>query len=137
MAQVSKTVLLAAPADEVWALVGDYNGLPEWLPGIERSTLEQDGKIRRLTLAEGGGEVVELLHSHDPSGRTCTYSIEESGLPIRDYVSTLTVRESDGGSEVEWTGTFEVVGVPEEEALGIVHGIYDAGIGSLEERFGG
>ena len=137
MAEVRRTVSLPAHADEVWSLVGDYNGLPQWLPGIEKSELEQDGAIRRLTLAEGAGEVVEVLEEHDPGGRTYTYRIIESGLPIKDYVSTMTVHEQGGSSELEWSATFESVGVSDEEASAIIEGIYDAGIGGLKERFRG
>jgi hypothetical protein len=38
---------------------------------------------------------------------------------------------------VEWTSTFEAVGVSDDEAITIIEGIYDAGLGSLKERFGG
>jgi hypothetical protein len=137
MAEVRRTVSLPAPADQIWALVGEYNGLPDWLPGIEKSELEQDGKIRRLTLAGGAGEVVERLEAHDPAGRTYTYRILESGLPIKDYVSTMTAHDRGGSTELEWSATFESVGVSDAESSAIIEGIYDSGIGSLKERFGG
>jgi carbon monoxide dehydrogenase subunit G len=137
MAEVRRRESFAAPAEEVWALVGDYNGLPAWHPGIESSQLEQDGAIRRLTLADGAGEVVELLEAHDHDGRTYRYRIVESGLPVEDYVSTLTVHEVGDAAHVEWTSTFEAVGVSDDEAITIIEGIYDAGLGSLKERFGG
>lgn len=136
MAEVRRTASLNAPADEVWALVGEYNGLPEWLPGIAESVLEQDGKIRRLTLTENQGEVVELLEAHDPENRTYTYRITECGLPVRDYVSTMIVHDRGDRCELEWKSTFEPVGVSDEEACAIIQGIYDSGIESLKQRFG-
>ncbi len=63
-----------------------------------------------------------------------SYRIDESPLPVRDYEATLMVREAaGGGSEVVWSAQFEVEGATEEEAIEIIHGIFDTGLDSLEE----
>lgn len=134
MATARRVTELAAGADEVWAVVGDFNGLPEWLPPIERSELE-DGGVRRLTLRDGG-EVVERLESHDDAGRSYSYRILESGLPVRDYRATVAVHERPDGCEVEWQSTFEPEGASEEDAVAVIDGIYDTGLAALRERFG-
>ena len=136
MASARRAVTLAASADEVWELVGDFNGLPKWLPPAAASVLEEGGQVRRLTVADGSGEVVERLEARDPDARTTTYAILESPLPVSGYVATLAVHERDRGCEVEWQSTFQPSGAGEDEAVAVIHGIYDEGLGALQERFG-
>ncbi|MBO0851623.1 MAG: SRPBCC family protein, partial [Pseudonocardia sp.] len=58
--------VVPAPADEVWGVVRDFNGLPSWLPGITASEIEgggsgtEVGAVRRLTLGDQG-QVAEIL----------------------------------------------------------------------------
>lgn len=135
MAEIRRTVALAAPADEVWRLIGDFHGLAGWLPGIEKSEPEDGGELRRLTLADGA-QILERLESLDEAGRTCTYSILESPLAMTGYVSTMTVHEAGSGSEFDWSGSFEPTDA-EGTAAQVINAVYDAGIGALRERFGG
>ena len=51
---VKKSVDLAAGAAEVWSVIGDFNGLPNWNAGLEKSELSEGGKRRTLTLKAGG-----------------------------------------------------------------------------------
>jgi hypothetical protein len=127
---------LAVSADRVWTLIGGFNALPAWHPAVERSDLEDEGQKRRLTLV-GGGTIVEKLVERDDVARSYTYSIEESPLPLRNYLATLRVHEREGGSTVEWSSVFEVAGGPEDDATKTVRGIYQSGFDSLEGRFGG
>ncbi len=41
---------IAAPADAVWALVGDPTRLTEWFPGIAECTVEGDRRTVRLAV---------------------------------------------------------------------------------------
>ena len=87
MLSVHMQVELKASPDEVWKLIGGFNDLPDWLPPIEKSTLDETGKIRHLSLA-GGGEIVEQLEEHNDQERYYRYSIINSPLPpvqLRSY----------------------------------------------------
>ena len=136
MAEVSRVATFSVSADEVWKVVGDFHGLPGWLPPVERSEPQDGGRIRRLTMADGA-ELVESLVSMDEAGRSCTYRIDGSEPPIMNYVATISVAETGSGCELTWSSTFDVVGVPEVEAVAMIEGVYDAGIESLRQRFGG
>ena len=52
------SAVIPAAADDVWALIRDFNGLPGWHPGISESSLDSGtpaevGSVRRLVLGDG------------------------------------------------------------------------------------
>lgn len=133
---VSKTVDLPASAGEVWALVGDFNGLPRWNPGVERSDLSNGGKRRTLTLKVGGSVVEDLLH-RDETARTISYSIIESGVPVSSHRATMSVVDlGPKRCTVHWRCEFEPKGVDAATVEGIFSTILDRGLSQLAERFG-
>src|SRR5437762_519780 len=54
MTKVSLSTKLAAPADKVWRIIGNFNALPQLLPPVKASKLDADGRVRKLDLADGG-----------------------------------------------------------------------------------
>jgi len=137
MAKVDEIQALAASAEEVWRLIGGYDALSEWHPAVERSVLEEGGRIRRLSL-KGGGSLLERLHAFSERERSYAYSIEQGPLPVAQYRSTLSVRERGAarGCEVHWSGDFVPAGASESEAVAVIRGIYRAGLDALAKRFG-
>ena len=146
MAKVFASSVLDAPADEVWAAIRDFNGMPSWHPAIETSEI-QDGKpadqvgcVRVLTLGDGAKVVETLLELSDPK-RSCTYNILESPLGVSGYVATLSVTpDADPGrSNVRWAAEFEPDPGQdgEERADFIGTNVFEVGLDSLKERFGG
>ncbi len=89
MAKVSMTMDLGASGKSVWDLIGGFNALPDWHPAVEKSEIEGDGKgsVRTLHLA-GGGTITERLEQLDEEGKSYTYSILSSPLPVANYTST-------------------------------------------------
>ena len=117
MAQVSVTMDVAAPADQVWQVLREFHGVVRWLPGIDRLTLKGEGvgAVRTLMFKEGD-RVVERLESRDDAARTLSYAVLESSLPLEGCVSQLTVRDKGPAkAQVEWTTTFGAKGAPEQE----------------------
>jgi Polyketide cyclase / dehydrase and lipid transport len=137
MARVDEMQALAASAEEVWRLIGGYDALSEWHPAVERSALEDAGRVRRLSL-RGGGALLERLHAFSEREHSYAYSIEEGPLPVANYRSTLSVRDRGGkrGCEVFWSGDFAPAGATESEAVAVIRGIYRAGLDTLAKRFG-
>jgi len=95
------------------------------------------GAVRTLTLA-GGATLQERLESLDPKARSFQYSIlGESPLPVRDYLSTLTLEpRGPNRCHVTWSSEFEPVGVAEEQAVAMIEGVYRGGISSLKSTLG-
>ncbi len=137
MLSVRMQVELKVPPDDVWNVVGRFNDLPEWVPAFEKISLSEDGKVRHLTLAGGGGEIVEQLEDHSDGDRFYRYSIVSAPLPLSNYVSTVRVIAQGSGdhSIVDWSSHFTADGVPDEEAVGMVEGLYQAGFDRLQEIF--
>lgn len=136
MPKVNMTTDIDVAADKLWKLIGGFNTLPDWHPAVEKSELTEAGSTRTLSLA-GGGKIVEKLVSKNDDERVYTYSIVDSPLPIKKYNATLRVSDKEGKSEVEWSSEFEADGAPENDAIKVVEGIYQAGFDNLKKMFGG
>jgi hypothetical protein len=136
VAKASASLDLAVPPEAVWKLVGGFGSLPDWLPIISRSELDEGGRTRRLATADGSA-LVERLMAFDERGRSYTYEIVQAPFPVTGYSSTLkvTAGKDAKGSHVEWTGEFTPKGASNEEASRIFQGIYDEGLRALASHF--
>lgn len=135
---VEKGVEVAASPEKVWATIGDFCGIGTWHPAVEKCELSDVGGVstRTLTLAGGGGTLVEALVSRDDAAMTYTYRITSGPLPVENYESTITVSpggESDA-SAINWKGTFDAKGTTDEEATKVITGIYESGLKALTEK---
>ena len=141
MIEVTVSQRFASPPAAVWSLVRDFNALPEWIPRIRGSRLDGEGVgcTRRLDISAMGGRwVVERLESMDDEARELVYTIVDGNLPLKNYTSTMTVEEADGGNgcALRWHAIFEAKDASDQEAERFVLGAYGAGIETLKTRFG-
>jgi hypothetical protein len=120
----------AAAPDKVWTKIGDFCGIANWHPVIEKCTLSSDGSIRTLSL-KGGGAVREKLEKRDDAARSYTYSIIDGPLPVANYTSTISVAADGAGSKITWVGNFDPKGASEADAVKTMNGVYQAGIDAL------
>jgi hypothetical protein len=135
MASTTATVDLAASPERVWQLIGGFDSLPDWLPYIPSSTLDEGGRVRRLENPDGD-MIVERLIAFDDAARSYSYAILQAPFPVTDYLSTLEVQEVPGrpdASRVVWSGTFTPAGVSAGEAVDLFQGIYANGLAALRE----
>jgi hypothetical protein len=138
MAEVREEGELGAGIDEVWKVVGDFGGLltAMGMP-VELEGPEGFGQIRKIAM--GPGEpTVEKLESCDDGAKRLQYSVVSGPLPVKDYLSTMQLSEAGPGrTKLEWSSTFEPgEGLSEDDAKGIISGIYKGGIGGLQGVFG-
>lgn len=133
---------IPAPVAEVWALAGDFGGISGWLPALANSGLrhggtgDQVGDIRHCEV-DGGPSYDETQTAQSDADHTYTFAIYESPLPMKNYQSTIKLSAKRDRTVMEWSGTFYPDPGKEEEITGLVEGIYQAGIKSLNQRFGG
>jgi uncharacterized protein YndB with AHSA1/START domain len=133
--EVSRSATIAAPPAKVWETIGDFCGIGNWHPAIEKCTpSEMDGKKVRLLNLKGGGTIKEEQLSRDDKVMSYTYTILESPLPVSDYKSTIAVAPDGSGSKVTWNGTFNAKGAPDTVATDAIQGIYDSGLKALSEK---
>jgi Polyketide cyclase / dehydrase and lipid transport len=143
VAKVYSSIVIPAPASAVWAVVRDFNGLPNWTKFVADSRIEQNasadkvGCIRNFRL-NNGGRIRERLLALSDYEMSCTYSILESPMGVENYVATMRlipVTESDH-TFAEWTAEFDAA--PEREdsiAEDIGRNVFGAGLSALKAQF--
>jgi len=99
-ASVRREARIAAPADDVWAVVGDPTRLAEWFPGIASCTVEG---TTRLVTTGGGLPMPEELLTVDGLQRRFQYRI--STPPFREHLATLDVHDLGDGTCLVVYGT--------------------------------
>lgn len=140
---VEESIVLAARPAAVWKKIGNFSGLPGWHPAVAKSEIikgknNRQGAVRAIETGDGAKLVEELL-AYDGKQATMRYRIVESPLPVRGYVSTLSVQSSGEGSRVVWQSSFDAVHsdtVDDAKAREIVAGIYKAGFAGLKKALG-
>lgn len=105
------TIEINAPADKVWAVVGNFQDM-SWLPEIAKTDAlagnEPEVTTRTLTF-KSGAVFTDKLTRHEPDKRIIAFLTDKEDhkqLPVEGYSSTITVTEANGKSTVEWKGAF-------------------------------
>lgn len=132
---------LGSPASEVWALVGDFEGLIRALAETVDAHVEIEGEgvgaLRKITL--DGHQMVERFDAHDDTARTTGYSMLEPGpMPVSGYRATIEVTPLGlQRARVAWSSAFEAaVDADDDTAVSTVRTIYRDSIAFLQRRFG-
>ena len=122
----SVTMTSSMSPDALWKKVGDFCGIGDWHPAVEKCVLGADGKQRTLSL-RGGGTLVEALEAVDNANHTYTYTILSGPLPVANYHSTISVSPDPKGSSLKWVGKYDAKGAPDADAKKVIDGIYESG----------
>jgi hypothetical protein len=146
MARAHASSVINAPIEQVWVRIRDFNGLPNWHPGVAKSVIEggtpsdQVGSVRVLTLQNGAAIRERLLEMSD-LGHHYSYAILESPLPVANYRATLRLRRVSDGNRTfaEWSASFDA-NPPEKQAETedfISNAVFQGGFDALNKHFGG
>ncbi|MDR2875866.1 MAG: SRPBCC family protein [Methylobacillus sp.] len=143
--KVEETITIKAPPAKVWAIVGDFNGMPKWHPAVKASSIEKKGDdtFRTLTLKDGG-IIKERLKEKNDADMRLKYEITESPLPVNDYYAVITVKQGANPNEttVQWMARFYrkyllnppiPAGQDDESALNAITGIVKPGLDNLKK----
>lgn len=123
MNRVYVSAVMDAPIADTWAILRDFNGLPNYNSRLfSTSHIEgglapdQVGCVRNFRTKDGTGLIREKLLTLSDRDYTCCYCILEATLPVRDYVSQMQLWPVTETNQTfgEWWATFEVD--PENEA---------------------
>ena len=138
MAKVVMSTPLPVSAEQAWRMIGGFNALPDWHPSVQKSELQEGGRLRKLQIA-GGATIVERLEKFSENEHLYTYSIEQGPLPVANYTATIRVKQEPGkaGCVVEWSSEFTPSGAPESDAVAAIRGVYQTGFDNLRKMFGG
>jgi len=135
--------VIDAPAEAVWRVIRDFNGLPLWHPLIADSWIENNlapdkvGCVRNFRMRDGGVIREQLLTLSDYEFECC-YSILESPMPLTNYVATLKLTPVTDGDRTfaEWSAEFDCDESRERELTqNIGQGVFQVGFDALKQRF--
>lgn len=141
--KVVEQVTIDAPADKVWAVVGNFDSLKNWHPAVQSSAADHgnDADSQRLVTLKSGGTLSERLEAYDAAKMKYSYRAKDGGaLPVTNYTSTVSVKAEGAKSIVEWRGAF-YRGHPnndpppelnDEAAVKAVTEVYQAGLANLK-----
>lgn len=145
--KVEHSIVINAPPDVVWEVVGDFNGLPRWLSTITDSRIilgknRQEGAIRELTRANGT-KVQEKLIAYEPWNMSIGYTYIGGQVGATDYFPTMTVSDAGGGkSKVVWKARFKRIaywtdepppGQDDASQLAAFNKVYPMGLENLKK----
>lgn len=144
--KVSESVEINAPADKVWAAIGNFQD-GSWIPVVEKTEGKggNEPKATRVLTLKGGATVEEELGKYDAGKKTFSYRITKvdvKTLPVNDYSSTVEVEEAGGKSKVTWKGAFyrgymnndPPPDLNDEASKKAVLGLYKATLDSLKAK---
>lgn len=143
--KVTETIEINAPADKVWAVVGNFQDM-SWHPAVEKTEGEggnEAGAKRVLTLGPDA-LIKETLNKYE-DGKVYAYEITDVDvkvLPVKNYSARITVEEADGKTTVTWRGAFYrgyLNNDPPEElndatAIKAVTGVFKSGLEALKAK---
>jgi carbon monoxide dehydrogenase subunit G len=114
------------PADEVWAVVGDFGGIGDWMPGIESCHVDGDDRVLKM----GGMEIIERLERRDDEEREIVYGIV-GGVPVINHKATITVTPDGKNSHVTWDVDVD------DEMLDMMNQVYQQSLQALKDHLSG
>jgi len=142
MLEVYRSSVIPAPAKRVWALVRDFNAMPEWNATIRSSSIENGpadriGCRRILTFDDGSVWTHELTAFSDAE-MTIAYAIvgtpPVTKIPMRDYRAVIRLEPVTDGDRcfIAWRATLET---EQEDAVRERAGaVFEAGFDGLKHR---
>lgn len=138
MATLRRSVEVAAPAADVWTLVGDFSAIHRWHPQVSAPTLR--GASPHTPGAErvfGPGTEEELVE-RDESARRLVYTMPDPPFPITNHRAVLeVVPRDDRHCTVVWTAMFDCSPETARELESVIgDGVFAVGLNALAERYG-
>jgi hypothetical protein len=145
MPKAYASTVIDAPADTVWAVIRDFNGLATWYGSVVARSRIEDGKaadqvgcVRDFHLQDGA-HLRERLLAFSDADRFYTYNFETTPFDVQNYCATLRVTPVTDTSRsfVEWWTTFDCPPEKAAEWLELfANGVFRGGLESLRAHLG-
>ncbi len=141
MAKSYYSTVFARTADEVWAVIRDFNSYPVWFEGVAESHIaegkagDEVGAIRDVRLGATNIHHIQRLLTHSDRDRSYIYEfLPPLPYPVRNFVATLRVTPIVDGDRafVEWWATFDcAIGEDDHWTAYFARGVFAKGLRSL------
>ena len=134
--QITKNI--NAPSEKVWAAISGIGGLDKWFPIIATCEVTGSGVgAKRVCGMPNGAKMHETIEEINHDTKRFRYSINESPMPISNYMGTVDMKESGNGTELSWTAEFDVPAEARDEIVSMLTGALSAGVDGLAADLGG
>lgn len=100
MATIHRTLDLSGTAEGAWNKLRAVGGVENLLPMIADSRVEGDS--RYCSIADGGGQLSELILGNDDELRRIAYSIVEGPFPMSFHAASMQVVERGDQVQLIW-----------------------------------
>jgi hypothetical protein len=137
MTKVYYSTVLEQTADQVWAVIRDFNSYPVWVASVTESHIEEGksgdavGCIRNFV--EYGTRIRQRLLAHSDLDRFYTYESCDPLGAITYYQGTGRVTPIVDGNRafVEWSVTFDCTAEEQVNCTKLLEGAMPQWLGSL------
>lgn len=118
-------IRIEKPVEEVWELIGRFEGVETWLPGVD--ACEVEGDVRKVNTM--GMEIEERLVARNEAARTITYSIV-SGAPVETHEATISaVPVGENAADVTWS-----VSTEPDDAAAFMRDVYQGALDAVKAQ---
>ncbi len=124
---------IAASADAVWALLGDF--FTKWHPAIEWIRKEEDGLTRCFKVKGEDSLYRERLKSISADERVLQYEHIEGILAVHRYKASCLVEECDDAAQVVWTAEIEADEPRAKEISEGTRAVFQSGLDEIAAIF--
>jgi Polyketide cyclase / dehydrase and lipid transport len=132
MTEVHLQVTTPATPAQVWEHISDFYAIHTWQPLMTATEPDTEhANARRMTLADGGTAVEQLIEQTD---RSCRYRLLSGPLPVRNYEAVIAVHDNpdSAGALITWDATFEPDGADEKAASAVITTVLQTGLDALK-----
>lgn len=145
MSHVIVSTVIDAPIEDVWAVLRKFNGLQEWVPGIESCVMENGsngtavGGVRLMKFSGSPHTFREELVAMSDADFTVTYKVLEGALPVKNVVTTIALRRVTDTNQTfgEWSSEFDCRPGREQDDLAFLPKLFAGSWKSLKKHISG
>jgi hypothetical protein len=123
MGEARAEITIDRPADDVWAVIGNFGELT-WMPGVETCELDGDDRI----LGMFGMRIVERQLARNDEDRTLTYGIVDGDMKPEVHRATIRVMPAGSRSFVTWDVETD------DNMVEVMEGAYSGALAALKEK---
>ena len=141
MQQASQHVIINAPVETVFEVVGGFYTLSNWHPLCEdppEGAIANEGAVLRRKNRVAGSDidnVEDLVHSsHDPEDMHYVYEYRHGMFSSIDYRATIRCTPTNGGKStvVVWHSTWQSAEESGDEEVTAVNNFYRVGLNAAK-----
>ncbi|XAT60733.1 SRPBCC family protein [Rhodobacteraceae bacterium Araon29] len=142
MPRIFVSSVIPAPVEKVWERIRDFNALPDWVPMVSESRIQEDmrsdqvGCIREFSL-QNGDRITEQLVALSDYDMSVSYKMLVTPMALENYFATLRLTPVTETEEtfVEWSAEFDCAAEDAKDLIETISvGVFETALKALARR---